>query len=286
MELSLADRVAEFPRWHYQFDLGNGVVTPIFNPHHVNRNIERTRYFIDPVVQHCFGGSLAGKRVLDLGCNAGYWSLKALDAGADFVLGIDGRQMHVDQANLVMETKAIDTDRYRFDQVNVFDWEPDEQFDIVLCLGLLYHVARPIELLERCSRWNSDLLVLDTEVSRIPGNAIEIRHENTSDPRASIEYELVMRPTRQSVLDMCQHVGYPHTIVLKPRFSSWEGCRDFRFGMRRAFVTAKKTELAGLDEEHMRAAALDDLSMWSFLALWARRHRVKRLARRLGLRSR
>jgi ribosomal protein L11 methylase PrmA len=42
--------------------------------------------------------------VLDLGCNAGFWSLAAIDAGADLVVGIDGRQMHIDQANLVFET--------------------------------------------------------------------------------------------------------------------------------------------------------------------------------------
>ena len=38
---------------------------------------------------------LKGKRVLDLGCNAGFWSLNAAEAGADFVLGVDGRQIQV-----------------------------------------------------------------------------------------------------------------------------------------------------------------------------------------------
>ncbi|MGH2699183.1 MAG: DUF1698 domain-containing protein, partial [Actinomycetota bacterium] len=54
------------------------------------------------------GGSLRGKRVLDLGCNAGFWSLEALDRGADFVLGIDGRDMHIEQAEFVFEVKEID----------------------------------------------------------------------------------------------------------------------------------------------------------------------------------
>jgi tRNA (mo5U34)-methyltransferase len=254
-------------------------VTPIFDRFHVNRHRQRARYFFEPLVDRCYGGSLAGKRVLDLGCNAGYWSLKALEAGADFVLRIDGRQMHVDQANFIMKTKAVDPARYRFAQVNVFDWEPGEQFDIVICLGLLYHVARPVELLERCSNWSSDLLVLDTNLSRIPGNAIEILHEPTSDPRASIEYKLVMRPTRQAVIDICQHVGYSRAIVLRPRFSSWEGSRDFRLGLRRAFIAAKHPQLVGLDEERMRAPTLSDLSVLSYLTMRDQRHR---LAERLG----
>ncbi len=269
MDPALADRVAEFPQWHYEFDLGHGIVTPIFDQGHVNRHKQRARYFFEPLVHQCCGGSLAGRRVLDLGCNAGYWSLKALEAEADFVLGVDGRQMHVDQANLVMEAKAIDPARYRFQQVNVFDWDPGEQFDIVLCLGLLYHVARPLELLERCSSWNSDLLVLDTNLSRLPGNAIEIVHENTSDPRASIEYDLVMRPTRQAVIDICRHVGYPRAVMLRPRFSSWEGSNDFRLGLRRAFIAAKNTQLVNLDQERVRAPMLRDLGVWSLLTMWA-----------------
>ena len=39
--------------------------------------------------------------------------------GADFVLGVDARQMHVDQAELVFEAKGVDRARYRFEQGNV-----------------------------------------------------------------------------------------------------------------------------------------------------------------------
>lgn len=79
----LRERVAIFPRWHYEFDL-NGVRTPIFNHRHVNRHEQRKNYFFRPLVRLC-GGSLSGKRVLDLGCNAGFWSLMAIEAGADYV---------------------------------------------------------------------------------------------------------------------------------------------------------------------------------------------------------
>jgi len=107
---ALRARVESFPRWHYEFDLGD-IRTPIADRSHVNRHAQRKKYFFSPLVQLC-GGTLAGKRVLDLGCNAGYWSLAASDAGADFVLGIDGRQMHIDQANLVFEAMRVEPSRY------------------------------------------------------------------------------------------------------------------------------------------------------------------------------
>ena len=245
---SLKERVAAFPQWHYAIDLGGGVRTPVYRSQNANRHTQRSRYFFDALVRLC-GGSLADRRVLDLGCNAGFWSLKALEAGADFVVGVDGRQMYIDQAELVMEANGIEPSRFRFEQANLFAWEPGGQFDIVLCLGLLYHVARPVELLERCARWGRDILVLDTNLSWVAGSAVQIVKESPSNPRSSVEYELVMRPTRQAVIDLTRVVGFQSVAVLRPRFSSWEGCLDFRLGGRRAFFASKRTPLRGLDEE-------------------------------------
>lgn len=251
----LEDRVNSFEQWHYELDLGHGVVTPIHDPTWVNRHEQRRRYFFDPLVE-LHGGSLEGRRVLDLGCNAGFWSLQALDEGADFVLGVDGRQMHVDQANLVMEAKGIDRDRYRFEQGNVFQWEPDGTFDVVLCLGLLYHVSKPVELVERCARWGSDVLVVDTSLSAMRGSAFEVVQEvGLDEPRASVESLLVLAPTRQALLDVLADSGY-QAVVLRPRFSSWEGADVYRLGTRRAVIASKRAPLAGLDTEPTPKAAV------------------------------
>src|SRR5829696_3161852 len=175
----LRKRIESFPRWHYEFEL-DGIVTPIFDPAHVNRHSQRKAYFFAPLV-HFAGDSLAGKKVLDLGCNAGYWSLAATDAGADFVLGVDGRQMHIDQANLVFQAKAIPPERYRFECANVFELDPPEApFDIVLCLGLLYHVSRPVDLIERISAWNTDLLVIDTALVPARGPYFRLVGQNVN----------------------------------------------------------------------------------------------------------
>ena len=106
-ESELRSAIERFPVWHYEFAL-NGIKTPARNSYSANRHQQRARHFFEPLVK--LTGGLTGKRVLDLGCNAGYWSLKAIEAGADFVFGIDGRQMHVDQANLVFRTKGVSPD--------------------------------------------------------------------------------------------------------------------------------------------------------------------------------
>jgi len=167
MSREIREKIDSFDQWHYQFDLDGELTPAVRGEKSVHRHAQRKKHFFDPLVA-LLGGSLEGKRVLDLGCNAGFWSLHAIEAGCDFVLGIDGRQMHVDQANFVFETKGIDPRRYRFERHNLFDLDFSGlgRFDIVLCLGLLYHVNKPIELFEKIAMVNSDLLLIDTRAER------------------------------------------------------------------------------------------------------------------------
>jgi tRNA (mo5U34)-methyltransferase len=256
----LRERVDSFPRWHYQFDL-QGVTTPVWNPGHINRHIQRTRYFFDPLV-NLFGGSLKGKRVLDLGCNAGFWSLKAIEAGCDYVLGIDGRQMHIDQANLVFEANQVDKARYNFRIGNACtdDFSSEGPFDIVLCLGLLYHVSRPVELLERVAAVNTDVLLIDTNVSGTGGESVRFHREPIDEPRNSVDYEVVFILSRRGVIELASSFGYS-VVPLALHATSLRGMKGYREGERLAFMCAKKTDLSSFtrqptDEPFARAEKL------------------------------
>lgn len=269
-------RTDAFERWHYEFDL-NGVKTPISDPTRVNRHRQRRRYFFDPIVE-ASGGSLEGKRVLDLGCNAGYWSLCAIEAGADYVLGIDGRQMHVDQANLVFEVKGIEAGRYDFVTGNIFDYDfaSHGNFDVVLCLGLMYHISKHMQLLEIIDSINDDLLLIDTALSLAPGSFMRVHKESTDSPRNAVDYDIVMSPTERALTDMVGQFGYS-TAVLKPRFTDWTGSPEYRFGQRKAFLCAKKTDLATLSAptEKVRSTLRPNAVLWSL------RRRAKRAKRAL-----
>jgi tRNA (mo5U34)-methyltransferase len=243
----IAQRIDTFPRWHYQFNL-QGHVTPVLAPEFVNRQRERKRYFFDPVVE-LYGGTLRGKRVLDLGCNAGFWSLAAVEAGCDYVLGVDGRAMHVEQANFVFEVNDVDPSRYRFDIGNVFDYPFDSfpPFDVILCLGILYHVAKPFCLMELVSQVNADLLVIDTSISELPGSFLSFTQEAPleGDPRRAIDYRLVTYPTKMAIRDMGAALGYD-VALLKPALVGREGMRDYARKTRYAFLCSKHTDLRGV----------------------------------------
>lgn len=234
----IRNKIESFPRWHYQFDL-NGQKTPIFDDFHINRHNQRKQYFFDPLVAW-FGGSLAGKRILDLGCNAGFWSLCACQAGCDFVVGIDGREMHIEQANFVFDVNGVSRSRYQFVKTNIFDVDFTQfgTFDIVFCLGLFYHINRPVELLEKISTVNTDVLLIDTVISKQEGSWLKLIQEDVNEPRMSVDYTLVFYPSPEAVLDLTQLFGY-QTVIIKPEFDSYEGVQDFKEGNRRAFISAK-----------------------------------------------
>jgi len=82
-----------------------------------------------------------GKRVLDIGCNAGYMSFEAKKMGASYVLGIDANLgatvSFLDQASFCREALGLDVD---FREASLFDFAPPEPFDIVLFCGVLYHL--------------------------------------------------------------------------------------------------------------------------------------------------
>jgi SAM-dependent methyltransferase len=235
MGSSIPERIAAYPTWHYEFEL-QGHRTPIFDPSHRNRHEQRRAYLFRPILEH-YGGSLAGRRVLDLGSNAGWWALSALDHGADFVLGIDGRDDNIEQANFVFEATGVDPERYAFTTGNIFefDYSAHGSFDVVLCLGLMMHISKPVSMMEIIDASGADVISIDTSISRAPGSYLELgRQSSAALATHAVEYELRTLPTKLAMQRLAAQFDYS-LAVLKPEFSSWEGCQDYRTGFRRGF---------------------------------------------------
>jgi tRNA (mo5U34)-methyltransferase len=241
----LEAQIAAFPAWHYSFEFEDGVSTPAAAAHAGNRQEQRMRYFFASLLE-LTGGSLGSHRVLDLGCNSGFWSLQALEAGADFVLGVDAQQMYIEQAHLVFEQKKLDPRRYRFEQGNVFEHQFDEQFDVVLCLGLMDHVTKPVELFELMSRVGAELIVIDTTVSRSPLSLFEVA--STYQTKDLVERPLTLIPSRAAVADLAREFGF-ETVALAVNISDYAGLGDYRRKRRLAFICSRTLPLSGLPAE-------------------------------------
>lgn len=241
----LESRIAAFPHWYYRFEFDGGVATPVPDSSIANRQRQRRAYFFEPLLELC-GGTLAGRRVLDLGCSAGWWSLQALEAGADFVLGIDALPMHVEQAKLVFEAKDAAAERYRFETADVFEYVLAERFDVVLCLGLIDHVAKPVELFELIAASGAELVVIDTEISRARASVYEV--DTVPDPDRAAAERMVLIPSRTAVAELAEQFGY-ETAPLAQNMTDYTGLGDYRRQRRLALICSNGTSLDGVSSE-------------------------------------
>lgn len=229
----LEKRIASLSPWHYRFRFPGGVETPVRDSDWNNRHDQRYEYFFAPLIDTKI---FHGARVLDLGCNAGFWTLKALEAGASQVIAVDAREQHLQQLRLVLEQNQIEPDRCLLQQGNVFDLDFSTfgSVDIVLCLGLLYHTAKPFELLERIASLRPKLVLIDTKISRSQQAILEVLPEPLDDPRMAADWGVVTVPSASALTKMCQTLGF-QVQALSPHFSDWTGAIDYRDGDRLAF---------------------------------------------------
>ena len=90
---------------------------------------------------------LSGKSVLDIGCNAGFYSIEMKRRGAGRVLGIDSDDRYLAQARLASETLGFDG--IEFAKLDVYDvGRLGERFDLVIFMGVLYHLRHPLLALD------------------------------------------------------------------------------------------------------------------------------------------
>ena len=138
---ALRRKVEALAPWFQNIDLGHGIVTA---PDHFLGDYPAFKFrgFADALPD-----DLEGKSVLDIGCNAGFYSIEMKRRGAGRVLGIDSDERYLAQARLVSDTLGFSDIEYR--QLSVYDVGAlGEKFDLVIFMGVLYHLRHPLLALD------------------------------------------------------------------------------------------------------------------------------------------
>ncbi|MBZ9677601.1 TIGR04290 family methyltransferase [Mesorhizobium sp. ES1-1] len=147
-------RIDALGPWFHNMELA-GVATA---PDHFLGNYPSVKWrkFAD-VIPH----DLSGKSVLDIGCNAGFYSIEMKRRGAERVLGIDFDEAYLAQARFAAEIADCEIE---FRQLSVYDVGAlGETFDIVLFMGVLYHLRHPLLALDLIRQHvANDLLVFQS----------------------------------------------------------------------------------------------------------------------------
>ncbi len=133
----IARRVTALGPWFHNLDLG-GVQTA---PDHFLGDYPG---IVWRLLAPALPADLSGRTVLDVGCNAGYFALELKRRGAARVVGIDSDPRYLAQARLAAEVAELELHR-----LSVFDLARlGERFDVVLFMGVLYHLRHPLLALD------------------------------------------------------------------------------------------------------------------------------------------
>jgi len=211
-------------RWYHTIDLGQGLITP-----GVDNTAERLMRLQLPA-------SLSGKSVLDVGAWDGFFSFEAERRGASRVVATDsfswrgegwGTKAGFELARSTLNSRVEDLD------IDVLDLSPDRLgvFDIVLCLGVLYHMRHPLLALERVAAVTRELLIVDTVVdclsSRRPTMAFYPGTEMNNDPTNW------WAPNMSGCISMLRSAGFRHVVALTPvRSAPYRALRALYHGIR------------------------------------------------------
>ena len=196
-------------KWWHPIDLGHGIVTP-------GADVTPQR-----LVEIRMPDDLTGLSVLDIGAWDGFFSFAAERRGARRVMATDsfcwdgggwGTKAGFDLARKALESKVEDR------RCEVIDLSPATVgvFDVVLFLGVLYHMKHPLLALERVASVTGKHLIMQTQVDMLainrPAMAFYPGSELNGDPTNWVG----LNPA--AVVAMLQLVGFTRVEILSKSF--------------------------------------------------------------------
>jgi tRNA (mo5U34)-methyltransferase len=207
-------------RWFHQIDLGDGVVTPGHD-----KSGEKLKRIGLPQ-------DLRGKTVLDVGAWDGYFSFEAERRGADRVVAIDpatwraplgpenpwSGQEGFQLARRVLQSRVEDVD------IGLEELSPERigTFDLVLFMGVFYHLPDPLPILERVASVASERLILETHADLLwlrrpamvfyPGRELSRDDSNWWGPNLAL-VEALLRANGFAKLEVVYTESLPYRLA-------------------------------------------------------------------------
>jgi tRNA (mo5U34)-methyltransferase len=135
----ISENISRLGKWFHNIDL-QGVKTA---PDHFLGDYPNVKF---QSFAHALPKDLSGKTVLDIGCNAGFYSIEMKKRGADHVIGIDSDEAYLNQARFAARVNNLDIEFRNMSVYNIASL--GRQFDVVIFMGVFYHLRHPLLALD------------------------------------------------------------------------------------------------------------------------------------------
>ncbi len=240
-EVELRKAVSGVPFWWHSIDLGHGVVTPGHKTVEIHRNeLEAIRL-----------PDLHGKSVLDIGAWDGFYSWTAERLGARRVVSLDHYAWAVDRSRvdeLSIRWRNDGVPPVPFEMTDA--WKPTElpgkrgydlahrvlkskvecfvgnfidvnfeelggPFDVVLFLGVVYHMRHPLLALEKLAAATKEVAIIESEAMEYPGAPDLALCEFFERDELAGDFSNWWCPNEKALVGMCRAAGFRRVEVLR-----------------------------------------------------------------------
>jgi SAM-dependent methyltransferase/uncharacterized protein YbaR (Trm112 family) len=172
--------------------------------------------------------SLEGRRVLELGCLEGGHSLALSGLGVRELVAVEGRPANYVRCCVVKNLFGLDRVRFHLDDVRQVTPERYGTFDVVVAMGVLYHLPDPHTLLANLPRLADTVYLsthyandqhpqhspdaqIDTPWGRFRGK--RYNEYGLADPLSGLEaHSFWLR--QEDLLEMCRRAGFSSVKVV------------------------------------------------------------------------
>lgn len=208
---ALKARVERLRPWGYGIQLRPGIATE--GPVALERMIYRS-HLISGAIRRLLGEQLRDTTFIDFACNHGYFTLELAHAGARKATGLDLRAENVAKAEFLKS--HFDIPNAEFRQGDIYDLDASQQVDVVLNLGVLYHITDPYKLVQLSYDACRRFAVIDTIMHKEPVSAYIQRVNKDQSMHAEGKFSVELHPTYRAVIDLMHAVGFQQVIEIVP----------------------------------------------------------------------
>ena len=164
MEIATLEARAMARPWFYPFRLPSGATTPSYDGGWLD-GIHHTRSaMLESALRARFGNDFGALHGVDLACHQGWFSAQLAQLGFRDVLSVDARAEHIADAGLIRDTLSLTQMRLLHSDVHALDAGSLGNFDVCLCLGLIYHLENPVGALRVARALTRHMCVVETQV--------------------------------------------------------------------------------------------------------------------------
>ncbi len=231
--------------WFYRFQLPSGKITSTYDDGALDQIHASRLAMLKGVVDARFGASLAGHNAIDIACHQGWFSTKLAEWNADDVLAVDARPEHVADTTLIRDALNLSELRVMQSDVHALDPAKIGQFDLVLMLGLIYHLENPIGALRMARALTRHMCVVETQI--VPGMTGMVDYgsyrfvrplkgsfgiidetDDTHGPEASTT-GICLVPSLEALFWIMRKIGFARVELVPPPEDAYE---QLRYGKR------------------------------------------------------